>query len=103
MSIPVSPPLDNSDSALSSSFISPHPSFHHVFAFCSIVFVSINKTLQSISLPKALYNNNIYRRSNKICIERLIVTEQQTFWTPNMLDLWGIFFLKMEPPSAPVL
>lgn len=76
--IPVSPPLDNSGSAPGLHPSLP-PSSHLLFAFCSIVFVSINKTLQSISLSKALYNNNIYRRLNKICIERLIVTEQQTF------------------------
>lgn len=75
--VPVSPPLDNAGSALSLPSLLPPPQL--VFAFCSIVFVSINKTLQSISLSKALYNNNIYRRLNKICIERLIVTEQQTF------------------------
>lgn len=47
-----------------------------VIAFCIIVSVSINKTSQRISLSKALYNDNIYRRLNKICMERLIVNMQ---------------------------
>ena len=33
-----------------------------VIAFCIVVSVSINKTSQRISLPKALYSDNIYRR-----------------------------------------
>lgn len=37
---------------------------------------SINKTSQCIRLSKALCNDNIYRGSNKICIERLIVNMQ---------------------------
>lgn len=51
-------------------------SSHPGIAFCIVVPVSISKMSPHNSLCKALHNDNIYRRLNKICIKRLIVNKQ---------------------------
>lgn len=75
-SVLASPPSDTLGSAFSLPCLHLPPPLGLVIAFCIIVSISINKTSQCISLSRALYNDNIYRGSSKICIERLIVNMQ---------------------------
>lgn len=66
-----------------------------VIAFRIVMSASFNKTSQRISLSKALYNDNIYRRFNKICIE--IDSEYVVCSRPfELRACWVCLFVKLD-------